>query len=61
MELIDWLVIGALFMSLINTVTIIGLAKMHEDLKRAVDHLIVNAMIITELLHREEQENNGDD
>ena len=61
MELIDWLVIGALFMSLINTVTIIGLAKMHEDLKRAVDHLIFNAMIITELLSREDQENNADE
>ena len=61
MELIDWLVVGALAMSLINTITIIGLAKMNEDLKRTVDHLIINAMIMTELLSREDQENNADE
>ena len=61
MELIDWLVVGALVMSLINTVAIIGLGKMQEDLKRTVDHLIVNAMIMTELLSREDEENNADD
>lgn len=61
MELIDWLVVGALVMSLINTIAIMGLGKLNEDLKRTVDHLIVNAMIMTELLSREEQENNGDD
>jgi hypothetical protein len=61
MELIDWLVVGALVMSLINTVAIMGLGKQHEDLKRTIDHLIVNAMIMTELLSREDQENNADE
>ena len=61
MELVDWLVVGALVMSLINTIAIMGLGKLNEDLKRTVDHLIVNAMIMTELLSREEQENNGDE
>jgi hypothetical protein len=61
MELIDWLVVGSLAMSLINTIAIMGLGKKHEDLGRTVDHLIVNAMIMTELLSREDQENNADE
>lgn len=61
MELIDWLVVGALVMSLINTIAIMGLGKQHESLKRTIDHLIVNAMIMSELMQLMEQENNGDD
>ena len=57
----EWLVFAALAVSLINTIAIMGLGKQHESLKRTIDHLIVNAMIMTELLSREEQENNGDD
>ena len=61
MEMIDWLVVGALVMSLINTIAIMGLGKQHEDLKRTIDHLIVNAMITSELMQLMEQEINGDD
>lgn len=59
--MIDWLVIGALVMSLINAIAIIRLGKLNEELTRVVDHLIFNAMIISEIIQREEQENNADD
>ena len=48
-------------MSLINAIAIMRLSKLNEELTRVVDHLIFNAMIISEILQREEQENNADD